>query len=207
MLMPNSLFDHCNRFNWPERSRRPNDYLPAMEPVLVHTWQTPFGELLLGSFNNELCLCDWRYRRMRTAIDARIQRSLQAAYAEGVSLVLEETKAQLNAYFAGERTTFDLPLRFVGTDFQQRVWKALLTVPYGTTLSYAALTAQVAEPTAIRAVASANGANALSIIVPCHRIIGSNGEMTGYAGGVNAKQKLLRLEGAKSGESDLFSGL
>lgn len=178
-----------------------------MEPVLVHTWQTPFGELLLGSFNNELCLCDWRYRRMRTAIDARIQRSLQAAYAEGVSLVLEETKAQLNAYFAGERTTFDLPLRFVGTDFQQRVWKALLTVPYGTTLSYAALTAQVAEPTAIRAVASANGANALSIIVPCHRIIGSNGEMTGYAGGVNAKQKLLRLEGAKSGESDLFSGL
>lgn len=162
---------------------------------MVRAWRAPVGELLLGSFRGELCLCDWRYRRMRTTIDARIQRGLQAEYAEGASPVIEQAKAQLNAYFAGERTTFDLPLRMVGTDFQQRVWKALLTVPYRTTLSYAALTAKVAEPTAIRAVASANGANALSIIVPCHRIIGSNGEMTGYAGGVGAKRKLLELEG------------
>jgi len=166
-----------------------------MEPILIHPFHTPFGELLLGSFNNELCLCDWRYRRMRTAIDARIQRGLQAEYAEGASPVIDQAKAQLNAYFAGERTTFDLPLRLVGTDFQQRVWQALLAVPYGTTLSYAALTAKVAEPTAIRAVASANGANALSIMVPCHRIIGSNGEMTGYAGGVRVKRRLLELEG------------
>lgn len=178
-----------------------------MEPILVHTWQTPFGELLLGSFNSELCLCDWRYRRMRSTIDARIQRGLRAEYVEGVSSVMEEAKAQLNAYFAGERTAFDVPLRLVGTDFQQRVWKALLAVPYGTTLSYAALTAQVAGPTAIRAVASANGANALSIIVPCHRIIGSKGELTGYAGGVGTKKKLLGLEGAVVGsaEPDLFS--
>ena len=166
-----------------------------MEPILIHPLHTAFGELLLGSFNNELCLCDWRYRRMRTAIDARIQRGLQAEYAEGASPVIDQAKAQLNAYFAGERTTFDLPLRLVGTDFQQRVWQALLAVPYGTTLSYAALTAKVAEPTAIRAVASANGANALSIMVPCHRIIGSNGEMTGYAGGVRVKRRLLELEG------------
>lgn len=178
-----------------------------MASILIHPFHTPFGELLLGSYNNELCLCDWRYRCMRTTIDARIQRGLQAEYGEGVSHVIEEAKAQLNAYFAGERTTFDLPLRFVGTDFQQRVWQALLAVPYGTTLSYAALTAKVAEPTAIRAVASANGANALSIIVPCHRIIGSNGDMTGYAGGVGAKRKLLGLEGVVVGsaEPDLFS--
>ena len=166
-----------------------------MEPILIHPFHTPFGELLLGSFNNELCLCDWRYRRMRTAIDARIQCGVQAEYTEGASPVIEQAKAQLNAYFAGERTTFDMPLRMVGTDFQQRVWQALLAVPYGTTLSYAALTAKVAEPTAIRAVASANGANALSIMVPCHRIIGSNGEMTGYAGGVRVKRRLLELEG------------
>lgn len=170
-----------------------------MEPILIHAFHTPFGELLLGSYNNELCLCDWRYRRMRTTIDARIQRGLQAEYAEGVSTVIEEAKGQLNAYFAGERTTFDLPLRMVGTDFQQRVWKALLAVPYGTTLSYAALTVKVAEPTAIRAVASANGANALSIIVPCHRIIGSNGELTGYAGGLEVKRRLLKLEGKRVG--------
>ena len=180
-----------------------------MEPILVHPFHTPFGELLLGSFNNELCLCDWRYRRMRTAIDARIQRGLQAAYMDGVSPVIEETITQLHAYFAGERTAFNLPLRLVGTDFQQLVWKALLAVPYGTTLSYAALTAQVAEPTAIRAVASANGANALSILVPCHRIIGSNGELTGYAGGVGVKRRLLQLEGADKRQqwTDLFSEL
>ncbi|MBS1941707.1 MAG: methylated-DNA--[protein]-cysteine S-methyltransferase, partial [Bacteroidetes bacterium] len=99
---------------------------------------------------------------------------------------------------------FDLSLRMVGTDFQQRVWKALLAVPYGTTMSYAELTAKVAEPTAIRAVAAANGANALSILVPCHRIIGSNGEMTGYAGGVGVKRRLLGLEGVRRLVADLF---
>lgn len=167
-----------------------------MESIFIQPFHTPFGELLLGSFNNELCLCDWHYRRMRTAVDARIQHGLQAEYAEGASPVIEEVKAQLNAYFAGERKEFDLPFRFVGTAFQQRVWNALLTVQYGTTSTYAALTNKVAEPTAIRAVASANGANALSIIVPCHRVIGSNGELTGYAGGIPAKRKLLQLERA-----------
>ncbi|MBS0160942.1 MAG: methylated-DNA--[protein]-cysteine S-methyltransferase [Nitrospira sp.] len=141
---------------------------------------------------------------MRTTIDTRIQRGLQAECAESISPVIEEAKAQLNAYFAGERTTFDLSLRMVGTDFQQRVWKALLAVPYGTTMSYAELTAKVAEPTAIRAVAAANGANALSILVPCHRIIGSNGEMTGYAGGVGVKRRLLGLEGVRRLVADLF---
>ncbi|MBS1545807.1 MAG: methylated-DNA--[protein]-cysteine S-methyltransferase [Bacteroidetes bacterium] len=170
-----------------------------MEPIFIHPFHTPFGELLLGSFNNALCLCDWRYRRMRTAIDARIQRGLQAEYAERISPVIEQAKAQLNAYFAGERTTFNLPVRMVGTDFQQRVWKALLTVPFGTTMSYAELTVKVAEPAAIRAVASANGANALSIMVPCHRIIGSNGELTGYAGGLEVKRRLLKLEGKRVG--------
>jgi len=178
-----------------------------MEPILIHPFHTPFGELLLGSFNNELCLCDWRYRRMRTTIDVRIQRGLQAEYAEGASPVIDQAKAQLNAYFAGERTTFDLPLRMVGTAFQQRVWQALLAVPFGTTMSYAELTTKVAEPTAIRAVASANGANALSIIGPGHRIIGSNGEMTGYAGGVGVKRRLLELERAVAGvvERNLFN--
>ncbi|MBP8824033.1 MAG: methylated-DNA--[protein]-cysteine S-methyltransferase [Flavobacteriales bacterium] len=178
-----------------------------MPQLATQVFHTPYGELLLGSFNCELCLCDWRYRRMRTTIDARIQRGLQAEYVEGVSPVIEGTITQLNAYFAGTRQTFDLPLRMVGTDFQQRVWDALLAVPYGTTLSYAQLTAKVAEPTAIRAVASANGANALSLVVPCHRIIGSKGELTGYAGGLGVKRRLLGLEGAVAGgvAPDLFS--
>ena len=178
-----------------------------MSPILVQPFHTPYGELLLGSLNNELCLCDWRHRRMRTTIDARIQRGLRTGYVEGASPVIEEAIMRLNAYFSGERIAFDLSLRFVGTDFQQRVWKALLTVPYGTTSTYAALTSGVAEPGAIRAVASANGANALSIIVPCHRIIGSSGELVGYAGGIPAKRRLLQLESATAGEPepDLFS--
>jgi len=180
-----------------------------MSDITFRHFVTPFGELVLGSHKDELCLCDWRYRRMRAAVDTRVQRGLRGAFVEGTSRVIEEAIHQLNAYFAGERTTFDLPLRLVGTKFQQGVWNALLAIPYGTTSTYASLTASVAEPTAIRAVASANGANALSIIVPCHRIIGSSGELVGYAGGLPAKRKLLQLEREVrgGGEPDLFSSL
>ena len=178
-----------------------------MSTIITRHFATPYGELLLGSINDELCLCDWRYRRMRATVDTRVQRSTGAVYSEGSSPVIEAAMDQLNAYFAGERRTFDMPLRFAGTEFQQQVWNALLTVPYGTTSTYAALTSKVAEPTAIRAVASANGANALSIIVPCHRIIGSSGELVGYAGGLQAKKALLRLEGVRLSEpeADLFT--
>lgn len=177
-----------------------------MLSINIQYFPTSFGELILGSFNDELCLCDWRYRRMRNAVDARIQRGLDSGYVEGGSPVIETTKAQLNEYFAGTRTEFDVPLRFIGTDFQRRVWEALLAIPYGRTRTYASLTGKVAEPQAIRAVASANGANAISIIVPCHRIIGSSGELVGYAGGLLAKRKLLELEGSSPWmpELDLF---
>ena len=175
--------------------------------LLIHPFVTPYGELLLGSFGDALVLADWRYRRMRATVDTRIQRGLGATYSEGTSPVIEATKEQLNAYFRGERTTFDVPLRLVGTDFQRRVWEALIAIPYGATETYASLTAKVAEPTAIRAVAAANGANALSILVPCHRIVGSDGELVGYAGGLSAKRRLLQLEGAalETVQPDLFS--
>lgn len=176
-----------------------------MPTILVHPFTTPFGELLLGSWGDELCLCDWRHRRMRAAIDTRIQRGLNAAYEEGMSTAIAVAMEQLDAYFQGRSTRFDLPLRFAGTEFQQRVWEALRAVPYGSTMSYAELTARVATPTAIRAVASANGANAHAIIIPCHRIIGNGGELVGYAGGLAVKRKLLLLEGALPVEQDLFT--
>ena len=106
---------------------------------------------------------------------------------------------QLRAYFAGTRQLFDFPMTPVGTAFQQRVWRALLTVPFGTTLSYLALSRQVGDEKAIRAVAAANGRNPLWIVVPCHRIIGSDGSLTGYAGGLWRKQWLLEHEGALPG--------
>ena len=175
-----------------------------MPDILIHYFPTPVGEMILGSFEDQLCLADWRYRRMRTTIDKRIQKGLNAEFKEGDSDVIERAKAQLNEYFAGERTSFDVPLRMVGTDFQKRVWNALIDVPHGTTSTYAALTEVVAEKTAIRAVAGANGANAISILIPCHRIIGSSGELVGYAGGLPAKKKLLQLEGVRVVQPELF---
>ena len=100
-------------------------------------------------------------------------------------------------YFAGHRTSFELPLDFgAGTDFQQAVWRALLKIPHGTTRSYGALSADIGKPTAVRAVGSAVGRNPLSIIVPCHRVMGADGSLTGYAGGLERKTALLQLEGA-----------
>jgi methylated-DNA-[protein]-cysteine S-methyltransferase len=100
----------------------------------------------------------------------------------------------LDEYFRAERKRFELPLLLVGSDFQKRVWDALLGVAYGETSSYLGLAEKVGNKSAVRAVASANGANAISIIVPCHRIIGSKGELVGYAGGLRAKERLLALE-------------
>jgi len=155
---------------------------------------SPLGELILGDFNNQLCLCDWRYRKMRSEVDTRIQRGLNAVYEQQSTPLLKETQRQLADYFENKRTTFNLPLLLVGTDFQQTVWKALQKIDFGKTQTYLGLSKQLINPKAIRAVASANGANALSIIVPCHRIVGSNQELVGYAGGLSTKKKLLELE-------------
>jgi len=108
--------------------------------------------------------------------------------------ILIEAAAQLTDYFAGTRKRFDLPLDFQGTDFQKQVWAALLAIPYGETRSYADIARAIGRPTAFRAVGAANGRNPISIIAPCHRVIGTNGTLTGFAGGMEAKRYLLALE-------------
>jgi methylated-DNA-[protein]-cysteine S-methyltransferase len=110
--------------------------------------------------------------------------------------ILAETERQLGEYFAGRSKRFTVPLDFTGTDFQKRVWQALLTIPFGETRSYGEIARQIGSPTASRAVGAANGRNPISIIAPCHRVIGSTGKLTGFAGGLPAKQYLLGLEGA-----------
>ena len=167
-----------------------------MDRIQTTYYNTPFGELILGSIDQKLCLCDWRYRKMRTSIDERIQSGLQAAYVEEGSDIIEETKEQLSKYFSGKRKQFDIPLLLVGSEFQKQVWNELIQIPFGKTESYAGLSKKLGNEEAIRAVAAANGANAISIIVPCHRILGSDGSLTGYAGGLETKWKLLRLENA-----------
>lgn len=164
--------------------------------IKIHYFKTPIGELILGSYNEKLCLADWRYRKMRSAIDNRLQKGLQANFIEETSDIIEQTKIQLNEYFNAKRTEFNIDLLFVGTDFQKTVWKALIQIPFGETNSYLKLSKSLNNEKAIRAVAAANGANAISILVPCHRIIGSSGKLVGYAGGLPAKKKLLQLEGA-----------
>jgi methylated-DNA-[protein]-cysteine S-methyltransferase len=109
--------------------------------------------------------------------------------------VLVETGRQLRAYFAGERTEFDLPLDMAGSDFQKRVWAQLLAIPFGQTRTYGEIARAIGSPNAVRAVGAANGRNPLSIVAPCHRVIGSNGTLTGFAGGLEAKRYLLAHEG------------
>ena len=165
-----------------------------MNKISITYYKSPIGEVLLGSYDGKLCLADFRYRRMRTSIDNRIQKGLKTEYVEQSSKVIEETIKEMKEYFAGERKDFDIPLLMVGTDFQKSVWKGLIQVPYGTTASYLELSKRIGNEKAVRAVASANGANSIAILVPCHRIIGSNGDLVGYAGGLDVKRKLLALE-------------
>ena len=119
-----------------------------------------------------------------------------AEYGERVEHdpLLDEAARQLSEYFAGDRTEFDLPLRPIGTEFQQRVWRALCDIPFGHTWSYGELAAHIGSPTASRAVGLANGRNPISIVIPCHRVIGANGSMTGYGGGIERKRWLLAHE-------------
>lgn len=128
---------------------------------------------------------------------------LQAGLLEQEHPILTEAETQLTEYFSGTRTSFDLPLDLIGTDFNKKVWHALLTIPYGETRTYGQIAERIGAPTASRAVGTANGRNPVSIVAPCHRVIGANGTLTGFAGGLETKAYLLRLEAG-----DLsFSGL
>lgn len=166
-----------------------------MDVIITREYEAPCGGLLLGAYGDELCLCDWQVERHRGLIDRRLVKVLKADMQEGSSVVIERAVTQLDEYFAGERREFDVPLMFVGTEFQKRVWRELLNVPYGATVSYGEMARRIGMPTAVRAVANANGANSISIFAPCHRVIGSDNSLTGYGGGIEAKRWLLELEG------------
>ncbi len=165
-----------------------------MNQINIQYYKTNYGEFILGSYNKKLCMVDFRYRKMRRTIDDRIKKGLNTDFIEQDDEILQKTRVQLDEYFKRQRKEFDIPLLMVGTDFQKSVWEALLKVPYGTTSTYLQLAKEIDNGKAVRAVANANGANAIGIIIPCHRIIGTNGELTGYAGGLPLKKRLLELE-------------
>lgn len=167
--------------------------------IITRTYNSPCGEMLIGVYDGKLCLCEWLSGKSNDAIHRRICRELKSAMVDDDGLtpeskVLDECSRQLDEYFRGERTDFSLPLLTVGTEFQKRVWSELMKVPYATPLSYGELAQRIGMPSAVRAVANANGANAISIFIPCHRIIGTDRSLTGYGGGLPAKRHLLDVE-------------
>ncbi|WP_028693987.1 methylated-DNA--[protein]-cysteine S-methyltransferase [Pseudomonas cremoricolorata] len=152
---------------------------------------SPVGTLTLVARGDCLAAVLWQNERENRVRLGELQRDDQHP-------VLQETARQLGEYFAGQRQQFELPLDFHGTDFQRQVWAALLSIPFGETRSYAQIAQQIGRPQAMRAVGAANGRNPISIIAPCHRVIGASGSLTGFAGGLPVKQHLLSLEGRES---------
>jgi methylated-DNA-[protein]-cysteine S-methyltransferase len=164
---------------------------------------SPVGKLTLVATDDGLAGILWEQDR-----PSRVRLNIEAE--DNSHPVLVETERQLEEYFAGQRTTFELTLDVDGTDFQRRVWNALLTIPFGETRSYGQIARQIGNPDAVRAVGAANGRNPVSIVTPCHRVIGSTGKLTGFGGGLDAKARLLALEGAKQAPAedvDLFHGV
>ncbi|SDV02258.1 methylated-DNA--[protein]-cysteine S-methyltransferase [Pseudomonas mucidolens] len=148
---------------------------------------SPVGQLTLVARDGKLAAILWPTERAN-----RVR--LGALQEADDSPVLQETERQLKEYFAGTRHRFELELDFDGTEFQRKVWAALLTIPFGETRSYSQIASQIGHPKAVRAVGAANGRNPISIVAPCHRVIGASGGLTGFAGGLEAKQYLLSLE-------------
>lgn len=160
-------------------------------PIIYY--DSPVGKLVLAAKHGRLTLCDWA-ERGATTVASEIGACGSSPDNEVIALAIKE----LDEYFEGGRKSFNIPLEPSGTPFQKEVWAELLRIPYGATVSYSAVAKAIGRPSAVRAVAAAIGANPISIMVPCHRVIGSDGSLTGYAGGLPAKARLLALEKSKS---------
>ncbi|MDE6544304.1 MAG: methylated-DNA--[protein]-cysteine S-methyltransferase [Muribaculaceae bacterium] len=161
--------------------------------IYLSRYRTPLGTLILGATESKLVLCDWSTRHDSHAFISRIATNLHAAVTDGYNFLIATAEKQLDEYFSGRRRSFDMPLLLSGTPFQESVWHAIATIPYGETTTYSDIAAAIGHPEAVRAVANAIGANRLSIILPCHRVTGCNNP-GGYAGGIDIKQGLLLLE-------------
>jgi len=168
---------------------------------------TPVGKMRIGATDEGICLFDFQYRKSIDSIMNRIETLSGDKFAEGEHPYFEILKQQIGEYFNGARKEFDLPLHLIGTPFQKSVWQGLLKIPYGETRSYKQQSIFLGNEKAIRAVASANGENGIAIIIPCHRVIGTNGSLVGYGGGLSRKKWLLDLErthSGKTGQGELF---
>ena len=164
------------------------------QQVDIQYYTSPCGELVLGAMGEQLCLCDWNEKACAERNRRRLIRLLDAEFVERDTDILQRVRRELDEYFDGRRTTFSIPLYMVGTEFQKRVWQALLEIPYGETRTYKDIALRVDNLRGVRAVAQAIGSNGISIFIPCHRVVGSDHSLTGFAGGLDAKRILLARE-------------
>ena len=162
--------------------------------IVITRLKTPLGPMLAGATTKGICLLEFTDRRMLETQLKRLKKRFGGQIVSGSSGFFKEVELQLVEYFKGNRENFTMPLELNGTPFQMQVWEALLNIPYGETRSYKEQAIAIGNPKAVRAVARANGDNRLAIIIPCHRVIGANGNLTGYGGGLHRKNYLLNLE-------------
>jgi AraC family transcriptional regulator of adaptative response/methylated-DNA-[protein]-cysteine methyltransferase len=158
--------------------------------------------MLAAATDSALCLLEFTDRRMLETQLALVGSRLSAAVVPGSNPVLEQTRSELDEYFRGVRKRFEVPLRMIGSDFQVHAWEALREIPFGETRSYRQQAEAVGRPTAVRAIGRANGENRIAIVVPCHRVVGADGSLTGYGGGLWRKKWLLEHEAGRPGSAD-----
>jgi AraC family transcriptional regulator of adaptative response/methylated-DNA-[protein]-cysteine methyltransferase len=176
-----------------------------MSTIRLRPIPTPIGDMMAGATDTHLVMFEFEHRKMYNTQIEKLRGSLGAELVPGDSPVFDALRRELDEYFEGTRRDFTIPLLTPGTPFQVRVWDALRRIPSGTTTSYKALAASIGQPEAIRAVARANGDNRIAVLIPCHRVIGSDGQLVGYGGGLWRKRKLLDLE-ARATNLSLFDG-
>lgn len=167
------------------------------ETIIAEEIDTPVGKLLAAATEQGLCLLEFTgvEHRLNRHV-SQLEKNFNATVTKGESAIIQQLKTELIEYFNRERKSFDIKLDYRGTEFQESSWKALLKIPYGETRSYKDQAIAINKPAAVRAVANANNRNKISIVIPCHRVIGKNGSMTGYAGEIWRKEFLLKLEKA-----------
>lgn len=166
----------------------------AAEPILVNQFDTPIGPMLVAASDSELILLEFADRRTLESQTQIVRRLFLAPFAKGKNEIIQQTEAELSEYFASKRFKFEVPFAIHGTDFEKSVWQQLLEIPVGKTKSYEQVATTLGKPRASRAVGRANGDNRLAIIIPCHRVIRTDGTLSGYAGGLFRKRWLLNHE-------------
>ena len=175
--------------------------LPSPDHIVMQTVEipTPLGTMLAGATDRGICLLEFLGSERTEKQLQRLERLFQTEASPGRNPHIDALSFQLKEYFSGARKEFDLVVVSPGTPFQEAVWRGLRTIPYGKTISYQEEAEMIGRPTAVRAVAHANGDNPISIIIPCHRVIGKNGKLVGYGGGLWRKERLLDLEREHAG--------